>query len=64
MRDRLVMLIQESLSKHIGKSRLLAQNIADDLERNGVIVAPLPMADWLRQELTDKQRKEDENANR
>ena len=30
MRDRLVMLIQESLSKHIGKSCLLAQNIAND----------------------------------
>ena len=53
MRDRLLGLIKDSLNKHIGKSCLLAENIADDLLANGVIVAPMPMADWLRQELTE-----------
>ena len=27
--------------------------LADHLLANGVIVAPMPMADWLRQELTE-----------
>ena len=38
MHKRLVELIKESLNKHIGKSCLLAENIADDLIANGVIV--------------------------
>lgn len=54
MNDRLVMIIQESLNKHIGKSCLLAQNIADDILKNsGIIVAPMPMTEGLRQELTE-----------
>ena len=40
MRERLVELIKESLNKHIGKSCLLAENIADDLIANGVVVPP------------------------
>ena len=37
-RQRLVELIKDSLIKHIGKSCLLAENIADHLLDNGVIV--------------------------
>lgn len=29
------------------------EDIADYLLANGVIVAPMPMADWLKQELTE-----------
>lgn len=38
MRDRLIEKIKDSLNKHIGKSCLLAENIADDLLQEGVIV--------------------------
>ena len=37
-RIRLIELIRNSLKKHIGKSCMLAENIADDLIENGVIV--------------------------
>ena len=40
MRDRLVELTKESLIRHIDKSCKLAENIADDLLANGVIVPP------------------------
>ena len=40
MRDRLIEKIKDSLNRHIGKSCLLAENIADDLLENGVIVPP------------------------
>lgn len=29
------------------------ENIVENLIKNGVIVAPMPMADWLREELTE-----------
>lgn len=40
MRDRLVELIKSSLIRHIDKSCKLAENIADDLLADGVIVPP------------------------
>ena len=40
MRDTLIKKIKDSLNRHIGKSCLLAENIADDLLANGVIVPP------------------------
>ena len=45
MRERLVEFIKESLNKHIGKSCLLAENIADDLIANGVVVMPCKVWD-------------------
>ena len=33
------------------------ENIVENLIKNGVIVAPMPMADWLREELTEYVRK-------
>lgn len=29
------------------------ENIVENLIKNGVIVAPMPMTDWLRKELTE-----------
>ena len=47
MRDRLVKAIKDSLIKHIDKSCLLAENIADDLLANGVIVPPCKVGDTV-----------------
>ncbi len=47
MKDRLIEKIKESLNRHIGKSCLLAENIADDLIENGVIVPPCKVGDTL-----------------
>lgn len=44
-RDGLIEKIKESLNKHIGKSCLLSENIADDLLANGVIVPPCKVRD-------------------
>lgn len=40
-RKMLVELIKDSLNKHIGKSCLLAENIASDLLDNGIVVPPV-----------------------
>lgn len=45
MRDRLISLIKDSLFKHIDKSCNLAENIADDLLENGVVVPPCKVGD-------------------
>jgi hypothetical protein len=47
MRDRLVELISEIVHPYF------AEGIADKLIENGVILAPMPMAEWLRKELTE-----------
>lgn len=47
MRDRLIEKIKDSLNRHIGKSCLLAENIADDLLENDVIVLPCDVGDTL-----------------
>ena len=49
-RERLIEIIQKSVG---GCARNWAEVIADGLVANGVIVAPMPMADWLRKELTE-----------
>ena len=41
MRDRLIKLTKASLIRHIDKSCKLAENIADDLLADGVIVPPV-----------------------
>lgn len=45
MRDRLIKLITDSLLFHISKSCKLAENIADDLLAEGVIVPPCKVGD-------------------
>jgi hypothetical protein len=50
-RDRLTNLIMKANSPLISLRR--AEELADFLLDNGVIVAPMPMANWLREELTE-----------
>ena len=50
-RDRLINLIMKANSPLISLRR--AEELADFLLDNGVIVAPMPMANWLRDELTE-----------
>lgn len=45
MRERLIAIIKDSLFKHIDKSCNLAENIADDLLENGVVVPPCKVGD-------------------
>ena len=47
MRDRLIELTKASLIRHIDKSCKLAENIADDLLAEGVIVPPCNIGDTL-----------------
>ena len=62
MRDRLIELLKNRchfdncLSKqNVGTCDKckIGGDMADYLLENGVIVAPMPMADWLRKELTE-----------
>ena len=50
-RDRLINLIMKANSPLVSLRR--AEELTDFLLDNGVIVAPMPMAKWLRQELTE-----------
>lgn len=55
-RDRLIELICDTPTRIMGGNMFLEKistDIADYLLANGVIVAPMPMADWLKQELTE-----------
>ena len=54
-RNRLVELIENFFEKEIGASFVkgFLDKLADYLLDNGVIVAPMPMADWLREELSE-----------
>ena len=45
MRERLIAIIKGSLFRHIDKSCNLAENIADDLLENGVVVPPCKVGD-------------------
>ena len=47
VREKLVELIFDSLCRHIDKSCKLAENIADDLISNGVIVPPCEAGDFV-----------------
>ena len=53
--ERLVELIKGAKNRAKDGNCDLERNMlfADHLLRNGVIVAPMPMADWLREELTE-----------
>ena len=60
MRDRLIELLKqnchckdEDCSKCSSNGICFSHREADYLLENGVIVAPMPMADWLREELTE-----------
>ena len=63
MRDRLIELLTDNLPRcgnlpHWDNPLQLScdeqvERIADHLLANGVIVPPMPMAEWLRQELTE-----------
>ena len=60
MCDRLIELLREVERKYLTNGTnipQMAEFIADYLLENGVIVAPMPMADWLREELTEYVRK-------
>lgn len=58
MRDRLIELLNKKYDHFcdqcgVNKDSHYVENLADYLLENGVIVAPMPMADWLREELTE-----------
>ena len=46
-RERLVEIIKNSLHRHIGKSCLLAENLADDILASDVVVLPCGIGDTL-----------------
>lgn len=54
MRDRLIDMVKESLVKHIDKTHMLAENIADDLLANGIIVPPCKVGDTVYWAFYDK----------
>lgn len=55
MKDRLIELIRQAKKHTKGANCDLEREMlfADYLLEKGVIVAPMPMADWLRKELTE-----------
>ena len=54
MRDKLIeLLCNEFTNSDVDWVREKVAKIADHLIANGVIVAPMPMADWLKRELTE-----------
>ena len=55
-RERLIELVKKGEREFSLSNRPvldIEEYIADYLLANGVIVAPMPMAEWLRQELTE-----------
>lgn len=53
-RDRLIELLENSPTLDVMYGELEEwQQAADYLLDNGIIVAPMPMADWLKRELTE-----------
>lgn len=54
-RERLIEILKKPIYPKIGVDP--AEVVADYLLEKGVIVAPMPMAEWLRQELTEYVRK-------
>lgn len=47
MRDRLVEIVKESLVKNIDYTHRLAENITDDILKNGAIIPPCNVGDAL-----------------
>lgn len=53
-RERIVEILKAYTKKNnISASVVILEEYAEELVRQGVIVAPMPMADWLREELTE-----------
>lgn len=55
-RERLIELIKKAETEFANTNRPvldIEEFVADFVLANGVIVAPMPMADWLRKELTE-----------
>jgi predicted aconitase with swiveling domain len=53
-KERIVEVLKAYTKKNnISASSVILEEYAEELIRQGVIVAPMPMADWLREELTD-----------
>lgn len=53
-KDRIAEILKAYTKKHnISASSVILEEYAEELVKQGVIVAPMPMADWLRQELTE-----------
>lgn len=56
MRERLIELLRDTFNYTKGVCIDFDEAVeinADYLIENGVIIAPMPMADWLRKELTE-----------
>ena len=52
-RNRLVELLKSGQPPFNPLCEIWIDKLADHLLDNGVIVAPMPMADWLREELSE-----------
>jgi predicted aconitase with swiveling domain len=53
-KERIVEVLKAYTKKNnISASSVILEEYAEELIRQGVIVAPMPMADWLREELTE-----------
>jgi predicted aconitase with swiveling domain len=53
-KQRITEILKAYTKKHnISASSVILEEYAEELVKQGVIVAPMPMVDWLRQELTE-----------
>ena len=53
-KERITEILKAYTKKHnIFASSVILEEYAEELVRQGVIVAPMPMAEWLGQELTE-----------
>lgn len=53
-KQKITEILKAYTKKHnISASSVILEEYAEELVRQGVIVAPMPMADWLREELTE-----------
>ena len=53
-KEKIAEILKGYTKKHnIAASSVILEEYADELVKQGVIVAPMPMAEWLRQELTE-----------
>lgn len=53
-KEKITAILKAYTKKHnISASSVILEEYAEELVKQGVIVAPMPMAEWLRQELTE-----------
>ena len=53
-KEKITDILKAYTKKHnISASVVILEEYAEELVKQGVIVAPMPMAEWLRQELTE-----------